>query len=1092
MRIVSFLICVGISFLSFSKPPARIKFIENKNQWKRGTDFVSRIPGGEMHVRAGSFTYYFLDYRRINEYHEYAHLLENVTSESRSEILIDGVKVNVTFVGANRSSIPSGISQSKEYYNYLLGNDQEQWAIKAYAYDGFLYPEIYPGVNLKVYASDSNVKYDFIVAPGSDPSQIKISYDGIDRLIAKNGDVHAQTALGDVIEKSPVAYQIINGKKVFVKCEFAIDGQTLRFVFPDQYDLCNELVIDPLLIFSTLSGSAADNWGSTATPGENATLYSAGITSHRLTNGIDSLSLNGTYSGTFPATAGAFQTTYGGEFDVAILKFDSLGTNLLYATYLGGRNCESPHSLIVNGNNELVILGTTESTDFPVSSKAYKKVYSGGTPVNSVFYYEQGTDIFVTKLSADGTTLLGSTFIGGAENDGGNFVGSELRKNYGDDLRGDLITDPQGNIYISSVTQSPGLATINAYQGGFSDALLVKLSPDLSQVVWSRYVGGSSTDAAHTIKFSDNHIYIAGGTTSTDFPIVPGAAQPTHAGGVDGWIAKVSMDGKTIVDATYTGSANFDMIYFLDVNATGDVYVYGQTDGNRPIFPDDIYRDQGGGQFIQKFTADLSQALFYTVFGSGKGSPDISPTAFLVNDCNNLYMAGWGGNLNLSMDGGGAFGTSTLPLQVTADAYQKTTEGHDFYLLVMSPDAKEKLYATFLGGGANTHVDGGTSRFDKHGVVYHAVCAGCGNSDDFATTPGVVSRTNNSLNCNNAAFKFDLSSLKALVQVDGSDHVCLPNAVTFNNLSIGGERFFWNFGDGTPIIEQTDPLAISHAFENPGTYTVWLKAFDPGTCRTSDSASVRVYIGVAEATFPDDSEICEGSSYLMSAAGGRAYEWFTKDGSFHSNNPSVSVSPTTSTWYYINVTESFGCTTRDSVFVRVVPRIVPEFTFARRSDCTGESVLSVTNLTDSLMDTDQLYFDFGDGTTSDLNAVEHLYTESGLYNVKLIAVREFCVTESVQPMTFGPLKFPNVITPALEDDKNDTFTIQFGDEPGPSPADFGFKTRVAIYDRWGRLVYENDDYRSDWSGSDLSTGVYYYEVTVQDHATCKGWVHLVK
>jgi hypothetical protein len=1092
MRLVCFLICVGISFLSFAKPPSRIKFIENKNQWKKGTDFVSRIPGGEMHVQAGSFTYYFLDYRRIEEFHEQAHILKNVTSESNSEILIDGVKVNVTFVGANRSSIPFGISQSKEYYNYLLGNDQKKWATRAYGYDGFLYPEIYPGVNLKVYASGENVKYDFLVAPGSDPSQIKISYDGIERLVANHGDVYAKTTLGDVIEKSPVAYQMIDGKKVLVKCDFQIDGQTLRFIFPDHYDPCYELVIDPLLIFSTFSGSAADNWGSTATPGEKATLYSAGITSHRLTNGIDSLSERGTFSGTFPATAGAFQTTYGGEFDVAIFKFDSLGTNVIYATYLGGDHCESPHSLVVNDNNELVILGTTESADFPTSTSAHKKVFSGGTFVNSVFLYEGGTDIFVTKLSADGTTLLGSTYIGGAENDGGNFAGSELRKNYGDDLRGDVITDPQGNIYISSVTESPGLATVNSYQGGFTDALLMKLSPDLSQVIWSRYVGGAGTDAAHTIKFSSNHIYIAGGTTSADFPVTADAAQTTLAGDVDGWIAKISMDGKTIVDATYTGSANFDMIYFLDVNATGDIYVYGQTDGNRPIFPDDIYRDEGGGQFLQKFDADLSEALFYTVFGSGKGSPDISPTAFLVNDCNNLYMSGWGGSLNQSMDDGDPFNTDTFSLQVTEDAYQNTTNGHDFYLIVLSPDAKDKLYATFLGGSARTHVDGGTSRFDKHGVVYHAVCAGCGNSDDFPTTPNAVSRTNNSLNCNNAAFKFDLSSLKALVKVEGEDHVCIPDEVTFENFSIGGERFYWNFGDGTPIIEQTDLLSISHAYQDPGTYTVWLKAYDPGTCRTSDSASVKVYIGIAAATFPEDGAVCEGTSHVMSAGGGESYEWFTKDGSFHSNNPSVSVSPKTSTWYYINVSEFAGCTTRDSVFVRVVPKLVPEFSFSRKSDCTGESLLSVKNLTDSLMDADQLYFDFGDGTTSDLDEVEHVYSESGSYNVKLVAVRDFCITESVQPMVFGPLKFPNVITPALEDDKNDTFTIQFGDEPGRSPADYGFKTRVAIYDRWGRPVYENDDYQSDWAGGDLSTGVYYYEVTVQDHATCKGWVHLVK
>src|SRR5690606_6093379 len=137
---------------------------------------------------------------------------------------------------------------------------------------------------------------------------------------------------------------------------FRLCENVVTFDFPDGYDSCEVLVIDPLLIFSTYSGSTADNWGSTATPGERGNLYSAGVTEEG-------------GGGSFPATPGAFQTSSAGLYDIGILKYDSLGMQLLYATYLGGKASESPHSLVMNDDEELVLLGTTSSLDFPTTEK---------------------------------------------------------------------------------------------------------------------------------------------------------------------------------------------------------------------------------------------------------------------------------------------------------------------------------------------------------------------------------------------------------------------------------------------------------------------------------------------------------------------------------------------------------------------------------------------------------------------------------------------------------------------------------------------------------------------------------------------------
>jgi hypothetical protein len=295
---------------------------------------------------------------------------------------------------------------------------------------------------------------------------------------------------------------------------------------------------------------------------------------------------------------------------------------------------------------------------------------------------------------------LASTYLGGSSNDGLNAGFGDLSKNYGDEMRGDVITDAQRNIYISSVTSSEDFPMTSSfdtvYNGGATDAILVKLSPGLDKILWGAFIGGSSTDAAHTIKFdSNNDIFVAGGTTSNDLGNTASGFQSANAGDADGWIAKITNDGTSVFQMTYTGTNNFDQIYFLDLNDDDEVYVYGQTAGAMPI-TGGVFANPGSGQFLQKFSNDLKTRIFSTTFGSGRGKPDISPTAFLVSDCNSIYMSGWGGITN-SQDNGG-WGSDTFGMQTTPDAFQSTTSGSDFYFIVLGEDANTLLYATYLGG----------------------------------------------------------------------------------------------------------------------------------------------------------------------------------------------------------------------------------------------------------------------------------------------------------------------------------------------------------------------------------------------------------
>lgn len=1089
-------LCGGLIFFSalMVSAQAPVRFIENKNQWPAHMDFVSPVRGGKLAVSAAGFQYFFIDGAKLNALHDQSHEPDGF---SQTDEDVRGHAVFVEFDDADRNVVPQPFGRSEEYYNYYIGNDPGKWASRAYAYQGVLYESIYEGVNLKVYASGENVKYDFLVDPGSDPHLIKMIYQGADAISLQQDDLHVTTPLGEVIEKKPVAWQFIDGRKVNVACAFHLDGNVVSFDFPAGFDSCYELVIDPLLIFSTFSGSTADNWGSTATPGEHGNLYSAGVTEE-------------VSGGSFPATPGAYQTSTGGLYDIGILKYDSLGSNLLYATYLGGENAESPHSLVMNDAEELIVLGTTSSSNYPTSDNAYSRAFNGGTGTSHVISYSNGSDIVVSRFSRDGTALLASTYFGGAQNDGLNPSGGLLARNYGDQLRGDIITDAAGNVFISSVTASAALFADpigfqSTYQGGETDGLLLKMDAGLSQVMWGTYLGGSSADASHTLKLDDNgNVLVAGGTGSSNFPSIPGSYQPDFAGSVDGWIAKVSADGSSILNATFTGTPQYDQIYFLDVNRNGEVYVYGQTTGAIPITAD-VYNNPGSAQFIQKFSSDLQSLIFSTVFGSGRSVPDISPTAFLVNDCNNLYMAGWGGQINTLPGYWADPNSSTRGLITTPDAFQSTTSGSDFYFIVLTDDARELLYATFLGGAqSRTHVDGGTSRFDKGGVVYHSVCSGCQAlnatepdepTSDFPTTPDAWSRTNRSWNCNNAAFKFDLSSLKARLQTNSAQRddpglkvVCLPDPIGFENLSTGGEIFQWDFGDGTTV-STTDTTFQLHEYRTPGRYVVTLKAIDQGTCQMVDETSVAVTVNTAASWVQDDTDICFDDAYRIQASGGVEYFWTSTDAQFSSHEQNPEVMPPDTTTYYVVLKEANGCVRKDTVTLRVVPGITPDFEWQKLPACEGRPQITVRNLTDSLKGGDSFFFDFGDGVSDDHETAQHAFEEDGVYNIRLVTQREFCVYEKTVAVPVFEMYIPNVITPGRAE-FNDVFTIRYGGVEGVTPRDYGFNVSLTVYNRWGRKVYESLNYRYDWSGNELAAGVYFYEVTVDGHATCKSWLHI--
>ncbi len=1072
-----------------------IKFIENKKQWHNTIRFAANIPGGKLYLQDQSFAYTFYNTNSVS--HNHGNPLtaaDSMHTSARSTNLpvdeysvIRGHNVIVNFEGANETPEVRGAQASSEFYNYYLGNDPSKWATQVKAFHTVNYKNLYDGVDFRIYSTEFNqLKYDFIISPKSNPDVIKLNYQGA-YLFLENGNLVVQTSLGKIVENKPYAYQEKDGKKSKVPCEFVLTGNDLTFSFPKGYDPDLELIIDPLLIFSTYSGSFSDNWGNTATFDNEGNLYSGGIVTN-LGNG-------------FPITPGAYQVSNGGDWDIGILKYDSTGSQLIYATYLGGSAAEVPHSLIVH-QNKLLIFGTTSSPDFPVTANAFQDTLKGG-PIFQPFdfyggvTYPNGSDLVITKLNTDGSTLMASTLLGGTDNDGVNYHNSPLTRNYGDQFRGDINTDSLGNIYVATNTASTDFPIVNgaqkAFAGGDQDAIVFKFNPELSQLEWSTYFGGSLVDAAFSIKLDEvNNVYITGGTGSPDLLTTINAYQPNLSGGIDGFAAILSPSGDSVLSCTYVGTAAYDQAYFIDIDTDNNIYLLGQTRGSYPV-SDGVYNNPKSGQFIHKLNNSLTQSMFSTVFGSGTSSPDISPTAFLVNECGNILISGWGGAVNapnvyvnvnneIQLIQRTYVGGSTRDLPVTDDADQSFTDGSDFYMMVLEKDARSLLYGTFFGGSASReHVDGGTSRFDKKGIVYQAVCAGCGGNSDFPTTDGAWSTTNNARNCNNAAFKYDLTTLEAKLATNspeadqpGLSEGCFPLTVMFLNRSIGGESFIWDLGDGTTT---TQSDSIIHTYEKPGTYPVVLTAIDENTCLKEDYDYGNITVFDVNFNVIDSLNICFGESAQLLAEGGITYQWSPPHYLDNANIANPVATPDTTTTYSVIITDQNGCSFEDSVRLDVVPEIVMDFNVIRNYSCQSDKEVTIES---NISGAEEVSWDFGDGTVSSELNPTHIYTNSGSYNLDVTAVSKQCVKSQTVPINVQEFFIPNVFTPNA-DGENDNFQILI-DAP----------LQLKIYNRWGKLLFEDEDYKDTWHGEGLLPGIYYYEVKLPDDEICKGWVHMLK
>ena len=1045
-------------------------FEENKGQFDESIFFRTRLPESAVYLQTKGISYQCLPSGQFEEYHQYQH-------GERAEIpRFRAHTVQLNFVNAHLQK-PQKRNPLKSYKNVFRKGLN---ATGIQSFQEIEFPSIYPGIHLKC-NRDWGFKYEFIVEAFANPSQIVIQWEGANALwIDESGNWIAQTSVGQLIEQKPFAYQMNSlGQVDTVHCQFELKGDSMYFKL-GSYDSSKQLILDPRIVFSTYSGSEDDNWGFTSTFDTSGNLYLGGVV----------------FGSDFPITPGAIDTVFQGAMEVAIMKFDSTGTNLLYATFLGGSSAEQPHSLIAFGE-ELLIMGATGSANFPVSNTAFDTVFRGGTnTAGTAGIFPQGTDIFISKLSADGTQLLASTFVGGQGNDGLN---SLLRNSYGDDSRGDILVNSMGEVFVASSSVStdfPSLSSSFGNCGSSQDAVVFKLSADLSQVLWSFCLGGSLPDAAFSLALNDTEteLYVCGATRGSGFPTTTGALNENYLGGTaDGFISRLDAANATLLSSTFIGGIGRDISFLLDLNPAGEVAIFGQSDQGMPISDSSLFHQTNARQFLQLYSQDLSVLSRSTLFGSGRNSYDLAPTAFRIDECGVLYLSGWGGSLASS-------GSRTFDLEVSSDAYQDTTDGADFYIMALNSEWKKLLYASFFGGiGTGEHVDGGTSRFSENGVISQAICAGCGGTSNTPAQPSNVwSTTNESSNCNMLAFRFafelDTLTLKLTLQ---KDTVCLGQAVNFIVEQSNATSFYRTLGDG-----RTDSSTQSVSYPLPGEYTIHLTAFND-QCGTQISDSVKVQVVDAQQSYQliAQYDTCDANRWVTFDIVPPLpfFEIHTATGVVLDSMPALYSYPGIGAYQPYLI--AFDPLCNSSIFDTAEVYFSRGLPFMRfNSDYTAcrDGLAYYFNSVQSAIL--KLTVDFGDGqilTAAD-NLWEHSYAEPGLYTITINAEDSICnviLTESfdiqVGQLPFDERIFPNVFTPN-GDNLNDFFNLD-----GLLLSSGVSEAEIQIFNRWGERLYAGQpNWDGTFSGRSVAEGVYFWVLSGKNNCgdtfESQGVVHLMR
>ncbi|MEW5985892.1 MAG: SBBP repeat-containing protein [Chloroflexota bacterium] len=739
----------------FSNLQSPLLFIENQGQWE---------PAARFQARSGNMTLWLADD---------ALWLTIAGPESREPGAAGpcppapfhlcppahgrGVNLRLTFIGANPHSQMEAFTAQATPVSYLVG-EPARWRPNVPAWDGVRYHDLYPGLDLELTGENGRLAPRLTCKADCQSAlqNVRLRLEGADTVVFDEKVLRLDTAAGPITlpllsvegldsQAAAAGFQPtilpLAGNGFEIVTPLATGGRSAWPADPDAGILWEN---DADLGYSTYLGGSSTETNYNMTVDANGSVYATG----------DS------YSSDFPTTPGAFDTSQNGSTDVYVAKISFDGSELIYATYIGGNSIDLGDDVAVDSSGAAYVAGKTTSNNFPATSGAYDTTHNGGW------------DAFALKLNADGNALLYATYLGGGSEDYGEGV---------------VIDDTGAAYVVSEVWSSAYPTTAGAYDttyGGAGDIGVTKLNASGNGLVYSTFIGGGDYDCwdCDIAIDSEGNIYVTGYTESTNFPATSGAYDTTHNGGWDGYVAKLNAAGSALVYATYLGGSGSDCYEdcAITVGPDGAAYIGGNTySSGFPTTPGayDTTND-GRDAFITKLSLDGSQLAYSTFLG---GSNTDQAHAIEVDSAGSAYVVGK---------------TSSSDFPTTDDAYDTTHNGlSDVFVVRMNPTGDELQYSTFLGGSSSDCGYDCSLALGRNGAVY---LAGQTSSANFPTTEGAFDTT---LNGNNDGFAASL----------GLGIYCGGDMVIPDNDPAGVSQTL-TITDTTLLVDMDVSLSVEHTF----------------------------------------------------------------------------------------------------------------------------------------------------------------------------------------------------------------------------------------------------------------------------------------
>jgi hypothetical protein len=591
--------------------------------------------------------------------------------------------IRMNLLGANPDTDLAAADLQRGKINYFLGKDPSKWRSNIPLYGRVSYHDLYPGIDLAFHGPDKRLEFDYLVSPGADASRIALSFQGLDSLHTDNaGNLVLATSAGSVQLNKPVAYQSNNGAREAVDAKFVLTGKNQVAFELGSYDHNRELVIDPTVTYSTYFGGDSADYASSIAVDASGDAFVAGAT--------DSTTIPGSTIG----TAG---------FDVFVTEIDPTGA-LVFTSIFGGSKDEFPGGIAIDSQG-IYIAGTTDSSDFPVTSGAAQTVFLGGVVGGN-------NDAFAVKLPLDGSAITWGTYIAGSGSDSG--LGIALDSGHNVYVVGETFSTDIAGAVVSPLPNGGslnlGLNTVD------DDGYIVKLNFTGTAYALASYIGGSSGDLATGVALDGvGNIYVSGETISSDLPTTAGAVQTTCGTDTncnanastsfdDAFIVSIRADLTNYNYVTYYGGSNIDDALAIAADSSGNAFVTGTTASSDLLSAGTTYQSALLGAqnaFLLELNSAGTSVTYNTYFG-GDGSD--SGLGVALDSSDNIYLTGQTTS-----------SSSSFPL---VNPIPGGGGSSDAFVSVFSISQGQPLFSTLLGGGGDEDQFQGSIGLDSAQNIY--------------------------------------------------------------------------------------------------------------------------------------------------------------------------------------------------------------------------------------------------------------------------------------------------------------------------------------------------------------------------------------